>query len=322
MEEKIERSASLIIKKLMDVKERENVVIIVDEDSEMKFAHRLFDEARSRKANPIVTIIPSDWYSHTTLPKTVQESLKSADVVIGMSRKTAAPSYDPIVAKLLHEKRIRYMSMVLRPLDNYINGAALANYDEVYSDAEKLSKMMKGEKIRVTTDLGTDVEAIIKGSRVIIEAGFATKPGESAAFSDGEVSYTPQEGTANGRVVVDGPIAYIGKPSSPLQLKVVNGKIVKIEGGKEAEILREMISKTPNLDNFAEFGIGVNKAARKNGYWQEEKKAAGNLHIALGDNIYYGGKVKCDIHMDLVLYKPTVKIDGKKIVERGRILFE
>ncbi|MCS7384575.1 MAG: aminopeptidase [archaeon GB-1867-097] len=320
METRIEEIARLLIDKLLAVRREENVMIIVDEDSEMRMARSLFNKSKSVGGNPIITIMPSNWHSHTTLPKPIQKSLEATDVVIGMTRRTAAPSYDPIVAKLLREKRIRYMSMVLRPLDNYINGAALADYDEVYKMAEKLADKMHGSRIKVVTSLGTNIEASIEGSKVIIEAGFATKPGESAAFSDGEVSYTPIEGTANGVVVVDGPIAYIGKPEKPVTLKVKEGRVIGVEGGREAEILRRMIEETVNLDNFAEFGIGVNRAARRNGYWQEEKKAWGNLHIALGDNIYYGGKVKCDKHMDLVIYNSTVTVDDKVILKEGKLL--
>ncbi|MEM2183842.1 MAG: aminopeptidase [Candidatus Methanomethylicia archaeon] len=321
IEERINKISKLIVNKLISVNENENVMIIIDEDSELIMVKALFNEVINSKATPIIVTIPSNWKSHTTLPKPVQASLEYVDVVIGMTKKTAAPSYDPEVARLLKDKKIRYMSMVLRPLDNYINGAALADYEEVYSDAKRLSELMRGNRIKVTTKLGTNIEAIIKGSRIIIEAGFATKPGESAAFSDGEVSYTPIEGTANGIVIVDGPIAYIGKPSEPLKLIIRNGRVIDINGGREAMELINMIKKTPNLDNLAEFGIGVNKAARLNGYWQEEKKAYGNLHIALGDNIYYGGKTKCDIHMDLVIYKPTVEVDGRIIVKEGKLIF-
>lgn len=319
--ERVDNISKLIIHKLLAIKENEVLIIILDEHSEMIMVNSLFREAVNVKATPITITIPSNWKSHTTLPKAIQASLEYANVVIGITRKTTAPSYDPQIAKLLKERKIRYMSMVLRPLDNFISGAALANYDEVYNDAKKLSELMRGEKIRVKTKLGTNIEACIKNSKVIIEAGFATKPGESAAFSDGEVSYAPVEGTANGVVVVDGPIAFIGKPSEPVKLTFKNGRVIDVSGGREAENLLEMIEEIHNLDNLAEFGIGVNKAARFNGYWQEEKKAYGNMHIALGDNIYYGGKIKCDIHIDLVLYKPIIEVDGRLIVDEGKLIF-
>jgi leucyl aminopeptidase (aminopeptidase T) len=320
LEERVRRISGLIIGKLLNVKSGENLLIIADDKSEAIMVEALFKETISIGGTPIISIIPSNWKSHTTLPKPVQASLEYANVVIGLTRGTAAPSYDPEVTRLLREKRIRYMSMVLRSLDNFINGAALADYDEVYDYAKKLAKAMHGNRIRVKTKLGTNIEADMGGARIIIEAGFAINPGDSAAFSDGEVSFTPLEGTANGTVFVDGPIAYIGKPSEPLKLEVKNGRVSRVYGGREAEQLVDMMSKTQNLDNFAEFGIGVNRYARLNGDWQEEKKAYGNLHIALGDNIYYGGKVKCDIHMDMVIYKPTVEIDGRIIVDEGKLI--
>mgnify|MGYP000433294920 CR=1 FL=1 len=320
MADKVEKSAKLIIEKLLSVKSGENVLIIADDSSEMEMVNALFKVAFNVGGNPVIAIIRSKWPSHTTLPKTVHGALNHAQVVIGITKSTGAPSYDAVVAKLLRDKRIRYMSMVLRPLENWISGAALADYEKVYSTALKLAEVFEGRKeIKVTTELGTDISASIEGSRVIIEAGFATKPGESAAFSDGEVSFTPVEGTANGVVVVDGPIALIGKPSEPIKLIVENGVVTEVIGGGEADKLKEMISKVKNLNNFAEFGFGVNPEARLNGFWQEEKKALGTMHIALGDNIYYGGNVKCEIHMDMVVYKPTVSVDGVVIIEKGEL---
>ncbi len=320
MKNEVEKSAKLIIEKLLAVNRGERVLIIADDKSEMEMVNALFNCSIRMGAEPVTVVIPSNWPSHTSLPKPVQAALQHAQVVIGITKSTGAPSYDPVVAKLLREKRIRYMSMVLRPLENWISGAALADYNQVYSTAQKLAEILeKGRRIEIETEKGTNLTALMEGSRIIIEAGFAIKPGDSAAFSDGEVSFTPSEGSANGVVVVDGPIAYIGKPAEPIKLIINNGRVAEVIGGREALKLKEMMNKVRNLDNFAEIGFGVNPKARLNGFWQEEKKALGTMHIALGDNIYYGGKVKCDIHMDLVVYKPTVKVDGKLILDKGAI---
>ncbi|RMF38299.1 MAG: leucyl aminopeptidase, partial [Chloroflexi bacterium] len=50
-----------------------------------------------------------------------------------------------------------------------------------------------------------------------------------------------------------------------------------------------------------------------------EKKARGNVHIALGDNIFYGGQTRSAVHMDMVLYEPTVTIDDRAVVVGGEI---
>jgi leucyl aminopeptidase (aminopeptidase T) len=40
------------------------------------------------------------------------------------------------------------------------------------------------------------------------------------------------------------------------------------------------------------------------------------VHIAFGGH----GKIKCGVHEDIILLKPTVTIDGKKIAENGELL--
>ena len=77
--------------------------------------------------------------------------------------------------------------------------------------------------------------------------------------------------------------------------------------GPEAARLRQIVDTVANADNIAEFGIGLNGASLRNGSFQEEKKARGNVHIALGDNIYYGGTVRSPVHLDMVIYRPTVR---------------
>jgi len=314
-------TGKLIITKLLNIKPNEKVLIIADSETNRKMIESLISTLEHIGAEYMLSIIPRKLKDHTTLPSIAQKCLSEADVVIGLTKASAAPSYDPEVARLLKEKKIRYMSMVLRDLSNWTEGAALADYDIVYEKAKKLSNALQNrEVVELESESGTKLRALMKNSRIIIEAGFATKPGESAAFSDGEVSFTPTEGTAEGTVVIDGPITYLGKLSKPLKLTIKKGKVVNVEGGKEAETIKKWLKEVENFNNFAEIGIGVNYAARKNGDWQEEKKKEGNIHIALGDNIYYGGTIKCNLHVDMVIYNATLKADGETIVKNGKLL--
>ena len=44
------------------------------------------------------------------------------------------------------------------------------------------------------------------------------------------------------------------------------------------------------------------------------------MHFGFGDNSTFGGQVSCDIHVDGMVLKPTVLIDGDIIVENGRFV--
>ena len=69
-----------------------------------------------------------------------------------------------------------------------------------------------------------------------------------------------------------------------------------------ATALRKILGSVANGPNVAEVGIGVNPERRRNGDVQEDKKARG-----LG-------------HVDMVLYRPAVRLDGQVLVDDGRIV--
>lgn len=128
----------------------------------------------------------------------------------------------------------------------------------------------------------------------------------------------PRQGKVNGVIVVDGPIAHIGMPDSPIRLEVSAGRVTAVEGAsRQAEELRHIIESVENADNVAEIGVGLNPLSRRNGDFEEEKKGRGNVHVAIGDNIFYGGSVQSAVHMDMVMYRSTVHLDNRTIVDHG-----
>jgi leucyl aminopeptidase (aminopeptidase T) len=66
--------------------------------------------------------------------------------------------------------------------------------------------------------------------------------------------------------------------------------------------------------NLAELGIGTNVAVTELvGSVLLDEKAAGTVHLAIGDDHGIGGDVEAPIHLDGVLTEPTVFADGQQI---------
>lgn len=65
--------------------------------------------------------------------------------------------------------------------------------------------------------------------------------------------------------------------------------------------------------NIAELGIGINPEAKLIGNVLEDEKVGGTVHIALGDNSSFGGDVIAGIHLDGIIKKPVLFLDGKKV---------
>ena len=316
----VTRSAELIVRRLLAVKSGEQVALVCDPHSEMSMVYALAGAVESAGGEYTILLMPTRTTARKNeLTPVVERGLEAADCLIGLTGSCGAPTYSAAVKKLYDRKQLRTISMVMRSLDNFTEGGARADYDVLYEEGQKLAAVWReAEHLHLTTPAGTELRAPVAGEEVIVECGFATEPGLEAAFSDGEVSQMPQQGKANGAIVVDGPIAHLGMPDSPIRLEVLSGRVTAVEGAsRQAEELRQIIESVENANNVAEIGIGLNPLSRRNGDFEEEKKGRGNVHVAIGDNIFYGGSVQCAVHMDMVMYRSTVRLDDRVVVDHG-----
>jgi leucyl aminopeptidase (aminopeptidase T) len=319
------KSADLIVRRLLAVKPGEEVVMVADPETDMEMLQALSGVIQSIGAEYTIAIMPTRPAERSlSMTNFIEKGLEAADVVIGLTRGSGAACYSPTIRRLRKERGLRQLSMVLRDLDIFTKGGATADYEKILETGIKLrDAWMKGETIEVLTPKGTNLKAKLSTAIPFIEAGFAREPGEEAAFSDGEVSQGPMEGTAEGVVVVDGPIAHIGQPANPLCLHFKKGRLVKIEGDEAAAVqLQDIVDRVKDADNFAEIGIGLNPNCLRNGKFEEEKKRLGNVHIAIGRNTgSYGGTIAAMIHLDMVVYEATVKTDKMTLLSDGKLVF-
>ena len=318
------RSADLIVRELLAVSPGEQVAIVCDPHSEMAMAYALAGVIESVEAEFTILTMPTrELARKNELGPVIEAGLQQASCLIGLTGASGAPTYAPAVKELYDARKLRGMSMVMRDMDIFTRGAARADYGALHEEGLRLAERWRAaEQIQVTSPAGTDIRANIGGELVIVECGYATEPGQEAAFSDGEVSQMPRVGTAEGVLVIDGPMAHFGLPVQPVILYVEAGKVVRVEGeATQALAVSSMLEKVENADNIAEFGIGLNPLSRRNGHFQEEKKARGNVHVALGDNVFYGGQVQSSVHIDMVMYRPTVRFDDEVIVDGGKLHF-
>lgn len=316
--------ARLVLGSLLAVKPGEQLAIIVDADTETEMLRALGAAAQDAAAELTVLTMPTrETARKNELGPVIESALHGADCLIGLTRSSGAPSYAGVVSRLCAEGRLRYLSMVMRGMTHFTEGGALADYPALHAEGERLASLWRAAStIHVTTPAGTDLRAPIAGEDVIVECGLARLPGGRAAFADGEVSQMPREGSAEGRVVVDGPMAHLGGGET-FSLEVEAGRVRSVVGaGARADGLRRILATVPFADNVAEVGIGLNPECRRNGDFEEEKKARGLVHVALGDNLFYGGTVRCGVHMDMVLYRPTVRLDDILVVDAGKVVFE
>ena len=76
----------------------------------------------------------------------------------------------------------------------------------------------------------------------------------------------------------------------------------------------------PEATTVAELGIGSNEKAELTGNVLEDEKILGTVHVAFGASAAIGGTVQVPVHLDCVVMKPDVALDGAPVVRAGELL--
>jgi hypothetical protein len=189
---------------------------------------------------------------------------------------------------------------------------------------ELLSRSNDGTPHRLHVDIGGWERLPVASDGIISDGVWGNVP-------SGETYIAPVEGSAKGSVVINGSIpGLVIKRSEQIVVHFENGSLSHIEpdNNRTAQFLREKQIKRAldigdkNWRNLAEVGIGRNTAVdRLTGNMLFDEKAAGTAHIALGSNSFMGGKVDSAIHCDMVIRAPTIIVDGKAILQKGKLRF-
>lgn len=203
-----------------------------------------------------------------------------------------------------------------------------ADYREIAALTGRLGERLDGHSyVRLTTALGTDLELEITGRQVMRDTGLFHKPHDHGNLPAGECYIAPIEDRTNGVFVVDKSFPGI-LVQEPIYLTVERGRVVEITGGSEAQKLLDMIhdgERKPFGEGcrvVCELGIGTNPKARLQGNVLTDEKVMGTVHVAIGHNALasYGGQNRAPLHLDGVIGKPTLVVDGETLIKDGKYL--
>jgi leucyl aminopeptidase (aminopeptidase T) len=130
------------------------------------------------------------------------------------------------------------------------------------------------------------------------------------------VYVAPIENSARGTLVSD-ELRDFGVRD--LRIDFEMGRIVGFKAEKgEASFKKLLDEARGDKDRIAEFGLGINYAMKRTGLRIYDEKALGTAHVAIGNNTHLGGINRASIHIDFVLYEPTIKAGAKLIMKKGK----
>lgn len=316
------RGARTILDDCASLKAGEQVLIATDTEL-INIGQVLAAAAYERDAEPVMAVIKPRAMDGQEPPAMVAEAMKRADVVLApvsrsithtMAVKEAAAAGARILVMTAFNERLM------------ISGGIEADFRAQRPVCEKLAALFtEADAARITTPAGTDLAMSVEGRRGNALTCVVDEPGMFSPVPNIEANVSPVEGSAEGRIVVDASIPYIGIGllRDPVEITVEDGLIAEIRGGYEAEALRRDLQgkNDPKVYNIAELGVGLNPKSEMTGIMLDDEGVLGSAHIGIGTNITLGGAVKAAVHYDLVVWRPTVELDGEAVIEEGEIKF-
>jgi len=313
----LDKAAHTILGTCMGLKEKERFLVVYDKNKK-KIADILLRKARKicRKADKVKIGVGK--INGEEPPKKIAEMMKKYNVVVIATTKSLSHTN---ARRNASKNGVRIASMP-GVTEDMMRRTLVVDYNKIKRISEKVYNLLNNKKrVRLVTKNGTDV--VVYVNRLVKDVGIYDKKGDFGNLPAGEVGFAPVEGKTNGVVVIDKTMAGIGKLRDRVRMRVKEGFVKKIYGGSEAAKLERLLKKlnNKNVYNIAEFSIGTNYKAKITGVTLEDEKVYGTVHMALGDNTSYpGGTIKAPTHLDGVISKPTVFVDEKKIMEKGKLI--
>jgi aminopeptidase len=245
-----------------------------------------------------------------------------ADVVIALSNNSTSHTR---FRALVNAAGGRFASLPNFDPDMFFTSMKVDWQDLAARTSTLAREINRAEEITVTCPNGTHMHFGKQGRKAEGDDGLLAAPGSFGNLPAGEVYLAPLEGTSSGKMVVE--FAPTRKLASPLTLTVDKGLVTEIQGDEPYRLkLEQKFAESPANRNIAELGIGTNDRATRPDNILEAEKILGTIHIALGDNSGFGGRVSTPFHEDYVFYRPTltaIKADGSSetLVLDGKPVF-
>ena len=318
-----------------------NVLVLTDTAHDERVWQAVMSIVADCGAEPTIALFdprPADYYNP---PKTVCKAMLESDVNVllattGMLHcEAASEAMAKGVPSLCMDGGMT--------LEMFQTGAVTADYSEIARLKFQVASLVFGaaaKSVRVTSAFGTDLTYSVedrvyvppepRGNRDPLRAYRRAEEGRKTSlfacvYPTGEFNIPPVEGSANGVAVIDLTMHRFGRLASPIVLEVRDGRITRITGGAEASELETYLARYGDDNAYCfptEASIGLNPVARVTGNQREDKNIFGSIHFGLGTNIDVGGTLRSKIHMDGIVLKPTVYVDGKERIRDGKFLVD
>jgi leucyl aminopeptidase (aminopeptidase T) len=323
------KAAHKIASELFKLRPGETFVVTADTESDARVVNAVAAAAFTVDAKPMVIWTPTPEgvgkAADPMLPvEALTATLQEADAWVEFNNKYLLYS-TPFEVAQRENKKLRYMNLSGLTTDTLVRTIGRVDIMALKQFQDKLAAMLKGAKqIRLTSPTGEDVVMEFDPQTpVVSDVGYADVPGPH--FLAGQLT-SGYSDSVNGLIVFDGSVVPpIGLVKEPVKLHVKNGRVEKIEGGKDALTLETWLKSfnDPDMFRVAHLSFGLNPGANLTGSIVEDERVWGGTEWGLGyvgpDLTRDGKPIPAASHTDGTCLNTSVWLDGLQIFDKGNV---
>ncbi len=311
MTEELTAAARTAIEQCLAVRSDETVVVVTD-DERRPIGEALYEAARTTTDDVTVLRYPPGDQHGAEPPAPVAAAMAESDVFLAPTTKSLSHTRARGTAC---EAGSRGATLPGITEDVFVAGLD-ADYEAIAEHSAAVrEQVVDADEIRVTAPAGTDVTFGIGDREWLSDTGIVHEPGSFSNLPAGEVFVAPE--TATGTYVVDGTMRPHGllAGGQELRFEVEDGLVTSVSDDEirgQIETAAESVGDAAY--NLAELGIGTNVGVDALvGSVLLDEKAAGTVHVAIGDDAGIGGDTEAPLHLDGIITDPTVYADGEEV---------
>lgn len=348
---KLEKAAHVAMTDMFGLREGEEVLILTNFNCDgFVIGKALYDAAMMLGGKPVMAIQERKTM-FDYMERLAAEALRAEpDIFIGLSAMVRGrdayganigyvgrdgKKYEDLMFKLSWgDRRIRAASGGQLSIDMFERCVPI-DYKLLQDRSRKIVDILsRGNEVRLTSPSGTDAILSIKGRRAKADDGNIKFPGAGGNIPSGEAYISPAIEGCSGTFAFDGTITLDNAtviPKKPIIVTMKDGYVDTVNGGEEAKMLLNVIKKGEemgrvkgqkdrerNARHIGELGIGLNPNAKMTGTLVEDEKLFKTVHVAIGTNL--DGDALAHLHLDCLILKPSMWVDGKQVMKDGDLL--
>ena len=310
---------------LAQVKEGETVLVLADTAMDRGMLMQVASAAHLLGADAALMIYKVQPEVDMEPPRHVAAAMQASDVVVSF----------PLMYILHTEAYLealrggtRILELTGMDPEMMIRLIGKTDYEAMVELGDKLRDLTaRARHVVIETDKGTHLEFDNDPARPVFHNdGILREKGVYKPLG-GQISWAPVEESIEGVLVVDGfiwPPDEIGVLQGEVRLTIKEGRITRIEGGREAAVFERWLASLGDEKMYyvAHASWGFHPNARLRGIPLEDERVYAGVEFGFGSQSpKFKGKIgRAAAHTDVSVLNPRVYFDGELIASEGRFV--